>query len=213
MWVLSIPLPHVPPLVLAAIARSGKEKVADLVKFHSDIMDLLHAQDIAPLSMSSDGASSERSLGRTVAESAHSHWRYTIPSKHLGASIELKIPLCKCHGLPCNVCQDNKHALKTGRNQMQTGARLLSMGNFTVLYSYLRDIAENTIGPLFRRDVERVDKQDDRAASRTFSSAVLSFIHRFFPERHGLSVYLFVVGELVDAWQNRSIRTLNEHAW
>jgi hypothetical protein len=166
---------------------------------------MLHAQDIAPLSMASDGHVTERSLGRNVVESSEAHWEYSIPNSHANATINLKIPLCKCHGLPCNVCQDAKHGLKTARNQLFTGAHLLAIGNFAMFFSHLRDIDEHPIGPLFRRDVEKVDKQDDRAASRTFSASVIDFLCRFFPERQGLSAYLFVIGELVDAWQNRSI--------
>jgi hypothetical protein len=81
----------------------------------------------------------------------------------------------------------------------------LVIGNFTMFFSHLQDIAEHPLGPLFHHDVEKVDRQDDRAALRTFSASVIDFLHRFTPEQQGLSAYLFVIGELVDAWQNRSI--------
>jgi hypothetical protein len=53
--------------------------------------------------------------------------------------------------------------------------------------------------------VEKVDRQDDRAASRTFLALIIEFLRQFFPECQGLSTYLSVIRELVDAWQNRSI--------
>ncbi|KII84101.1 hypothetical protein PLICRDRAFT_65980, partial [Plicaturopsis crispa FD-325 SS-3] len=55
------------------------------------------------------------------------------------------------------------------------------------------------------RDVERGDKQDDRAAARLFSAETLACILSHFPKHTGLSVYLFALGELYDAWQNRNI--------
>ncbi|KAJ7652192.1 hypothetical protein DFH06DRAFT_995707 [Mycena polygramma] len=69
----------------------------------------------------------------------------------------------------------------------------------------LRNLAFNILGPLFTHDVEKVDKQDDRAAARLFPAATLQFHHENHPEETGVSFYLFVLGELIDAWQNRNI--------
>jgi hypothetical protein len=43
------------------------------------------------------------------------------------------------------------------------------------------------------------------AASRVFSWSTVDFIHKVNLEQVGLSIYLFVSGEMVDAWQNQSI--------
>lgn len=153
----------------------------------------------------------EHSLSKHIIDSHENLWRHRICGPTPDTNIDLIIPLCCCHGRVINVCQDSKHGAKTAHNQLLTGAQLLSLGHFTALYTYLRDIAVATLGPLFRRDVGNVDKQDDRAASRTLSSATIGFIGQFFPQRRGLSVYLFVLGELVDAWQNCAISHL-EHA-
>ncbi|KAI0630924.1 hypothetical protein C8Q77DRAFT_1062540 [Trametes polyzona] len=56
-----------------------------------------------------------------------------------------------------------------------------------------------------KSDIVGVDKQDDRAAVRLFSSAVIDYISRTLPKELGLAVYLFVIGELVDAQQNRTL--------
>jgi len=53
--------------------------------------------------------------------------------------------------------------------------------------------------------MEKVDRQDDRAAARTFSASAPDFQMQEQPGQPGLSDYLFVLGELVDAWQNRNI--------
>ncbi|KAJ6528185.1 hypothetical protein B0H19DRAFT_969274 [Mycena capillaripes] len=101
--------------------------------------------------------------------------------------------------------QDSKHALKTARNQIMNGARMIVIGYFTVFFSMLRNLAFNILGPLFANDIEKADKQDDRAAARLFSAATLNFHSENHPEQIGLSIYLFVLGELVDAWQYRNI--------
>ena len=59
--------------------------------------------------------------------------------------------------------------------------------------------------PLYQRDVNKVDRQDDNAATRLFSAGVLQYLSDHHPEYIGLIVYLFIFGELVDAYQNRHI--------
>jgi len=66
-------------------------------------------------------------------------------------------------------------------------------------------MAKNVLSPLFKRDVDKVDKQDDRAAARLFSAEMLHFQMKNYKEERGLTVYLFVLGELIDAWQSRNI--------
>ncbi|KAJ6564261.1 hypothetical protein B0H19DRAFT_870672, partial [Mycena capillaripes] len=69
--------------------------------------------------------------------------------------------------------QDSKHALKTARNQIHTGARILVVGFFVILFAHLRELACLLHADMYvippHHDVEKVDKQDDRAAARTFS--------------------------------------------
>ena len=79
------------------------------------------------------------------------------------------------------------------------------MGFFGAFFAQLRELAINPAGPLFTRDVEKVDRQDDCAAARTFSASALEFQMKEYSDQRGLSIYLFVLGELVDAWQNRNI--------
>ena len=62
--------------------------------------------------------------------------------------------------------------------------------------------------PLYHRDVEKLDRQDDNAATRLFSAAALDFVVKQHPDRLGLAVYLFIAGEVVDAYQSRIISHL-----
>lgn len=119
------------------------------------------------------------------------------------ASLTLRTALINGH--PFVNVQDSKHGAKTSRNQILSGARLLSISCQVVLYSQLYEIAHEEGGPLMVQDVERLDRQDDRAAARLLSSAVLAHLALQHPEWIGLGSYLFVMGGLFEAWQNRTI--------
>ena len=109
------------------------------------------------------------------------------------------------NGQPLCLLQDSKHALKTLRNNLFSGARLLTAGNYTMLYATIRDLAFSNGSPLYCRDVEKLDRQDDNAATRLFSADTLLYLTNHYPDRVGEIVYLFVFGELIDAYQNRSL--------
>ncbi|KAJ6600651.1 hypothetical protein B0H10DRAFT_2230917 [Mycena sp. CBHHK59/15] len=100
---------------------------------------------------------------------------------------------------------DSKHALKTFRNNLFSGAKLLPLGSYTAIYARIREMAFEDGSPLFHRDVEKLDRQDDNAATRLFSADTLKYLTDHHPEYLGEIVYLFVFGELIDAYQNRSI--------
>lgn len=178
---------------------------------HFKLADLLDNENIHPVSLSSDGTEVERLTQRLITATIPTHHVYVIPNCQIPGgkgNLVLRIPLYKGRH-PIIIVQDSKHALKTARNQMFTGARILVLGHHCVFFAQLRELAANPAGPLFMRDVEKVDRQDDRAAAQTFSSAALDFHMQTYPDQRGLSIFLFVLGELVDAWQNRRISHYN----
>lgn len=191
---------------MAAAARGSSENAQALHEMHKKLADLLNNEQIRPVSLASDGTEVERQVQQLITQSAPSHHIYSIGNTFLGdiGRITLRIPLFL--GLyPTIIVQDSKHGRKTARNQLFTGARILVLGFFAAFFAQLRELAANALGPLFMRDVENVDRQDDRAAARTFSASALDFHMKTYPDQRGLSVYLFVLGDLVDAWQNRNI--------
>ncbi|KIJ10566.1 hypothetical protein PAXINDRAFT_57320, partial [Paxillus involutus ATCC 200175] len=101
--------------------------------------------------------------------------------------------------------QDSKHGLKAARNQLCTGACILSLGNFPIHFQMLLDVADHPLTPLFQHDVDRVDKQDDCTASRLFAKETLDFTLHHYSDHPALSSYLFTLGNLIDAWQHRSL--------
>ena len=98
--------------------------------------------------------------------------------------------------------QDSKHALKTFQNNLFFGARLLTFGNHTAIYQHILEVASGEGSPLFNRDVVKLDQQDDNAAVHLFSADFLQYLSSHHPNYIGEIVYLFVFGELVDAYQN-----------
>ncbi|KAF6742271.1 hypothetical protein DFP72DRAFT_1022703 [Ephemerocybe angulata] len=209
LWILTVPLPKVPPIIVAAVARDPSSSALELQTMHDNLVSLLHSHGIYPVSGSSDGTETERALQSLIVDAAGATRSYIIPNSHLGtpAHITLTIPLVDSSH-PFIPVQDSKHALKTARNQILTGARLLTLGDDVLHFHQLRSIA-HAGGALLVRDVDRLDRQDDRAAARVFSAAMLDDLLDRFPQQRALAIYLFVLGELVDAWQNRRISHLS----
>lgn len=195
-------------MVVAAVARGSKDNAASLLDLHRTLLPLLHDVGIFPISMSADGTEVERSLQTRIEGSATRVNTYVIPNPVLD-NCQLRLHIYFQDGdHPFVTLQDPNHARKTGRNQVFTGARVLGFGAHAIYYAQLRDCVIGTTSPLFHRDVEKVDRQDDRAAARLTSSAFLAHVGLLHPDRKGLLVYLFVLGEIIDAWQNRSISHL-----
>jgi hypothetical protein len=105
------------------------------------------------------------------------------------------------------IVQDSKHCRKTLCNNLFSGARAIVLAHYVTFYQQVRDIADDTAhSPLQRRDVECLDRQDDRAAEQLFSSATLEYsINRLGKSNLGLSVYLFVFGDLINTYQSRKV--------
>lgn len=158
---------------------------------------------IQVVSYACDGTEVERSVQRLFIEKAD-EIEYVIKNPRSG-SPDTQITIVKYRGQAMCMIQDSKHALKTFRNNLFSGARLLTLGNFTAMYNHIREIAMEDGSPLYKRDVDKLDRQDDNAASRLFSSHVLQYLADHHPHYVGEIVYLFVFGELIDAYQNRRI--------
>ncbi|KAF7324216.1 hypothetical protein MSAN_02534100 [Mycena sanguinolenta] len=161
-------------------------------------------RNICVVSYACDGTETERLLQRKLVAKADNVIRHKIPNPTPGApEFEVVIPFFR--GYPVVMIQDSKHALKTFRNNLFTGAKYFVLGNFTAIFRRIYEIAFASDGPLYHRDVVRLDRQDDTSASRLFSAAVLEYLSEKHPDYIGEIVYLFIFGELVDAYQSREI--------
>ena len=158
------------------------------------------------ISYAADGTEVERRLQRLFTSGADSKRTYTFshPGRtNIGGTFSFEIPIFG--NQPIAMVQDSKHALKTGRNQLLSGAHLGVLGNYPLFYTQVRNLAASATGPLYNRDVEKLDRQDDNAATRLFCANTLRWLVEHHDDQRGFIVYLFVIGETVDAYQNRHI--------
>lgn len=198
-------VPGALPIVAAALAIGNTMTAEQGLVWLKQMINGLLDRGVMVVSYAADGTATERTIQRMLEESADAYNDYIIPHPtDRRRDINLHIPLYGPLRRPIANKQDSKHALKTFRNNWCSGARLIILGKFVILYTQLRVIAFCG-GPLMLRDVERLDRQDDNAACRTFSGLTLKWVIDNRPEWVGTAVYLFLAGETVDALQNRFI--------
>ncbi|GBC00434.1 hypothetical protein RclHR1_38560001 [Rhizophagus clarus] len=181
-YILQIPLPKFPPIVIALIPNKGNDNSKTIGQLHRKLI-----QEIAPqlgihiLSIGSDGAITEFQAQQSIIDIQTSK-RLSVQEPSL--NIHFSCPVFDNIG-PIVQVQDPKHAKKTARNAIISGARLLTFGTSSL------------------------DKQDDAAAYRTFCSAnfkqCLTHEFKVKEEMKGFAIYIFIMGELIDSYLNRNI--------
>ena len=189
---------------MAALPIGESNSAEELVVHSLAIIRGLIAHGIKVVSYACDGTETERKVQRLILKHADEHTTYTIPSP-FGNRFSLQVDIAMFGDCPIIMIQDSKHGLKTLRNNLFSGARFLVFGDSTALYQRIHEMAFHPETPLYERDVERVDRQDDNAAARLFSSGTLQHAIEKHSDMLGEVIYLFVCGELIDAYQNRSI--------
>ncbi|KAJ3911654.1 hypothetical protein F5877DRAFT_55051 [Lentinula edodes] len=206
LYSMQVCCPGVPSHILAVKAITNKLSVDELYEYSRIVIYGLLSVDILVCSYSCDGTVTERNVQHRLVESADSYHTHSIYDPRTGhSSIAFKIPVFA--GQPIAIIQDDLHLSKTMRNNAFSGARLLVFPNSVVMYSQVREIALQE-GPIYKRDVIKLDRQDDNAAARLFSASTIDWLaseERRSDQNIGLLVYLFVFGELVDAFQSRTV--------
>ncbi|KAJ3851252.1 hypothetical protein EV368DRAFT_74705 [Lentinula lateritia] len=188
LWTLQILLPNMPPVIVAAIPITDKLAVDELLELCKTIVFGLL----------------DNGINLRFSEVADSFISVNIPGPREGiAGLHISIPVFKGH--PIAMVQDSKHALKTFRNNLFSGAQLLALGNYVAFFQQIHNLAFEDDSPLYHRDIVKLDRQDDNAASRLFSASTLKFLSQNHPDQLGVIIHLFVFGELCDAYQNRHI--------
>ncbi|KAG8705173.1 hypothetical protein FRC09_003116 [Ceratobasidium sp. 395] len=226
LWVIQIPLPGIPPFALAALPIGSNASSNILIDYLTSILDGLLEIGIHAVSYAADGGPVEQGVQTELENASDGHQEYKIPHprNHQDSSNSkqdwVTFRLDFYRGKPLVRVQDSKHALKNCRNNLFSGARLLVLGSTFLMYSQVREIAFDGLSTLFHRDVENLDRQDDYAAERLFNALTLAWILRDRlnmdesgvsstgqPSRQydGLAVYLYILGELIDAYQSRHI--------
>ncbi|KAF8197121.1 hypothetical protein BJ912DRAFT_923213 [Pholiota molesta] len=207
LWMLTIPLPNIPPCVLAASPISSKTNAVELGQMEEKLLrHLINSEEnLNIVTLASDGTTVEREVRRQLIRTGFAESvTYLIPHPQPESS-PLIVELYKVGNRFMVPVQDSKHFRKTARNNLFTGARILTLGRHVICYQQVREMAFSTAGsPLYIRDVHKLDRQDDRAAARLFSASTLEFLVERCSENVGLMTYLFVFGELADAYQSRT---------
>ncbi|KAF7970334.1 hypothetical protein HWV62_24362 [Athelia sp. TMB] len=204
--VAQVPMPKVAPIIVAAIPILGDGTSAEeLAEIAAKVIFGLLDRGIRVVSYACDGTESERKLQRLLLEIyADRIIRHTIKNPREGCP-DTDVLIGVFRGQHIVMIQDSKHGLKTFRNNLFSGARLLTLGSYTAIYRRIEEMAYEDGSPLYQRDVHKTDRQDDNAAARLFSAATLQFLADKHPKYLGEIIYLFVFGELIDAYQNRQI--------
>ena len=208
LWCLQIPMPGIPPLILAAKAIPNSLTAQQLLPLSFSLIRGLVHRKIKVVSYACDGTETERSAQKLMVQNAG--FRYTYRIKHpifdLGLGYDdIVITVATIDGQLIVMIQDSNHGLKTSRNNLHTGAKCLTLGNHVAMYMYNRTAAFEKGCPLYHRDVKKTDRQDDNAAIRTHSGSYIAYLTKFHPDKLGQIIYLFINGELIDAYQNRKI--------
>ncbi|PKB94280.1 hypothetical protein RhiirA5_439152, partial [Rhizophagus irregularis] len=206
VYILQIPLPKFPPVVIALIPNKGNDNSKTISQLHKKLI-----QEIAPqlgihiLSIGSDGAITEFQAQQSIIDIQTSK-RLFIREPSL--NIHFSCPVFDNVG-PIVRVQDPKHAKKTARNAIISGARLLTFGTSSVQYDHFLTLINQHDSIMYKNDVIKLDKQDDAAAYRSFCSAnfkqCLTHEFRVKEGMEGFAVYIFVMGELIDSYLNRNI--------
>ena len=190
---------------MAALPIPNDLNAQSLLVYLEQIVDGLLSRNVRVTSYSADGTEVERSLQRLMKAKGTSHIIHTVKNPHPGSpDLEISIAVFK-GGHPIVMQQDPEHFLKTMRNNLFSGARLLTFGNATALYRRIRQVAFEEGSPLYHRDVEKLDRQDDNAATRLASAGMQEYLIQHHPDYILEIDFLFAVGELSDALQNRHI--------
>lgn len=193
-----------PPLILAAKAIPNNLDAEELYEYSIEIIKGLICKGVQCISYACDGTETEHSVQCLLKSGAETLFTYSI--KHPNPRFpDIVITIAMIDGQLVAIIQDSKHGLKTARNNFFSGTKLLTMGNHIVMYSYARDLAFGPGSPLYHRDVEKTDRQDDSIALQLSLASTMVYLTKQYPDHLGVVAYLFTFGELIDAYQNRRI--------
>ncbi|KAG9217784.1 hypothetical protein CCMSSC00406_0003527 [Pleurotus cornucopiae] len=186
---------------------SGDERKAFLAKIEEKLLKILIVDAPTPLNIISlglDGTVVERKACHLLIQSGFTAVEYVdIPHPNT-ADGPLRIEILRIGTHRLTIIQDSKHFQKTCCNNIFTGARQLVLGNYLVYYEQVRLMAHSQEhSPLYLRDVDKLDCQDDHAAARLFSAANIQ--HAIECGHTALAIFLFIFGEAYNTYQSCTI--------
>ncbi|RHZ79686.1 hypothetical protein Glove_142g4 [Diversispora epigaea] len=151
VYILQVPLPKFPPVIIALIPNNGRDSADIIANLHKKL--LLEIVSCPILS-------------------------------NIGPVIRI---------------QDPKHAKKTARNIIMSGARVLTFGKHIANFEHFLNLVNSPTSVLYKNDVIKLDRQDNGAAYRSFCYHNLAQCLNKNEIKKGYE------GELVDSYLNREI--------
>jgi hypothetical protein len=139
----------VPPIIVAGKAISESNTAEELLVHLKTVVHGLLGKGIRVVSYAADGTEVEQHLQRLFTAAADEVQTYTFghPGQTKASStLSFTIPLFR--NQPIAMVQDSKHALKTGRNQILSGAHLVVLRNYPLFYTQVQHLAASETGPL-----------------------------------------------------------------
>ncbi|KAG8731323.1 hypothetical protein FRC10_001804 [Ceratobasidium sp. 414] len=159
LFTLQVPLQGIAPLPIAALPISSSMPASTLANYLRTILDSLFDPNIQVVSYASDGSIVEQNVQTLGFKSSDNYQEYQIPcgtQQTLDAwttssgNSDKVFKLGFYRGRPLVMIQDSKHALKTCRNNLFSGARLLVLGDHVVHYSQVGEIAFDDSSTLYQ---------------------------------------------------------------
>jgi hypothetical protein len=146
---MQIPLIGIPSMIIAAEAIPNNLTAEDLYIKSRMVIVGLKSHGVNVVLYSCDGTEVERSVQNLLVERATNWVIRAIPDPEDNLRHEIRIPMY--HLSPIVMVQDLKHAAKTMRNNLFSGAHALVLGNHLAMFSYVWDIAFSSLpgNPLF----------------------------------------------------------------
>jgi hypothetical protein len=179
--------------MIGLVPTKGNSSANHVYAYLKQVLKMCFQANVNVISVGSDGAASEFNAQDLLMTDQEAENFLTFEDQLFG--IYFRAPIF--NGRPIIRVQDPKHAKKTARNQLFSGARLLTLGLGTVRYDHIKLLASSPSTVLYQRDVVNVDKQDDGAAYRIFCSQLLDQCCDMIPTNSEILpafVYLFVLG-------------------
>ncbi|KAJ7266521.1 hypothetical protein C8J57DRAFT_977001, partial [Mycena rebaudengoi] len=161
---IKIPIPHIPPQVVALLPTDGKDDAAKILEQQRKLLKIAAELSLSIISFAADGAASELAA-QNLMDSQKTPFPpivYDYPQY----GIHLKAPVMVTG--PVVSIQDPHHGKKTGRNGPQHGTKTESLGKDVVVNRTLVQLYETGKSGMMSSDINNVDKQDDAPARRLF---------------------------------------------
>ena len=126
------------------------------------------------VSYSNDGTTTERNVQKLIIKSANFRYAYRIKHPIPGYD-DLIITIAAINGQLIVMIQDSNHGLKTSRNNLFTGAKLLTLGSHIAMYQYARQEVHYTT-VMSRRQIAKMTTPPSAFTPGRISTGLLSTI-------------------------------------